>query len=41
MTKYNVVITHLPRFYQYCSPEDESKTGVYIQELQAYLIKDI
>jgi len=28
MTKYNVVMPHLPRFYQYCSPEEENKTSV-------------
>jgi len=32
---------HLPRFYQYCSPKDENKTSVNIQELQAYLTQAI
>jgi hypothetical protein len=32
---------HSPRFYQYCSPEDENKTSVHIEEIEAYLIKAI
>jgi hypothetical protein len=32
---------HLPKFYQYCSPKDENKTSVNIQELQAYLTQAI